>query len=463
VRLADLGRSTFFRFSLALTTAFLVAYMIAGLIAFRAINTDLRNRVIQSAELASERYEDTFQESGSEGLIDAVKARARVVDADDEFVWIGSPDGATLVGQEPPDVTLLATGQATGADLGADPQDQYWFIVRDFGDLRLITGRSFEESDAIGQTVLTAFGGATLLILLLSGFSAALLARRGQQRLERISATLTEVSLGNLKSRAPLSGSADDLDRLSVHMNEALFRLETTVEGIRQVSVNIAHDLRTPISRLGIRLEEILDEVQDQPELGSRLRTASSELKQITTTFDSLLRIAQIEAGARKSRFRPVALPGIGAALQEAYLPVAEEKQQQLTFKIASAATALVYGDQDLLTQLFANLLENSIHHAPSGAHIVVEVGSDEQGVWMCVTDDGPGIPPSEYANVTKRFYRLDSSRNTPGSGLGLALVKAIADLHGAELQLKDSSPGLTVRLIFDRYEQRKRSPTTPG
>ena len=90
-------------------------------------------------------------------------------------------------------------------------------------------------------------------------------------------------------------------------------------------------------------------------------------------------------------------------------------------------------------------------------------MGSDEQGVWMCVTDDGPGIPPSEYANVTKRFYRLDSSRNTPGSGLGLALVKAIADLHGAELQLKDSSPGLTVRLIFDRYEQRKRSPTTPG
>tara|TARA_R110001599_G_scaffold289553_1_gene492500 strand:- start:10346 stop:11725 length:1380 start_codon:yes stop_codon:yes gene_type:complete len=458
VRLADLSRSTFFRFSLALTTAFLVAYVVAGLIAFRAINTDLRNRIIQTVELASERYEDTFQESGSDGLIDAVKARARAVDADDEFVWLGSLDGTTLVGHEPPDATLLATGQATGADLGADPQDQYWIIVRDFNGLHLITGRSFEESDAIGQTVLAAFGGATLLILLLSGFSAALLARRGQQRLERISKTLTEVSLGNLQSRVLLAGSDDDLDRLSVHMNDALRRLETTVEGIRQVGVDIAHDLRTPISRLGIRLEEILDEVQDQPELGERLRTASSELRHITTTFDSLLRIAQIEAGARKSRFRPVALPDIGAALQEAYLPVAEEKQQQLAFKIASAATALVYGDQDLLTQLFANLLENAIHYAPPGAHICLEVGSGEQGVWMCVTDDGPGIPPEEYENVTQRFYRLDSSRNTPGSGLGLALVKAIADLHGALMQLEDNSPGLTVRLVFDPYECRKRS-----
>ncbi|MCB1710736.1 MAG: hypothetical protein KDI10_18665 [Halioglobus sp.] len=454
MHLPELSRSTAFRFALALTAAFLTAYAAAGLVAFRAINAGLQDRVIQAVELSAERYEDTFEQGGTAALLAAVNARAGIVDADDEFIWLGTSDGVTRAGHAAPAAALLTTGPAMGAELGTDPDDRYWIVVRNFGGLRLITGQSFEESDAVGRTVLGAFAGATLLILLLAGLSAALLARRAQRRLDRISATLADVSLGNMRRRIRLNGSDDDLDRLSASINEALEQLERTVESIRQVSVDIAHDLRTPLSRLGIRVEQLLADNQHNPELSERLETTAKELKQITSMFDSLLRIAQIEAGARKARFRPVALPEIGAALHEAYLPVAEENGQQLALRVTSTATALVDGDRDLLTQLFANLLENAIRHSPPGAHILMEIGSGPRGSWMSVADDGPGIPSQEWACVTRRFYRLDKSRQTAGSGLGLALVKAICDLHGAQLEFDDNHPGLIVRLRFDPCQQ---------
>jgi signal transduction histidine kinase len=375
-----------------------------------------------------------------------------VADPEDEFVWLGSRQGQAVTGHRTPGVETLATGDVDGDRLGTEPGERFRVAVRDLGDLRLVTGQSYEESDAIGRAVLEAFGTATAVLLVLAALGAALLSRRAQQRLDRISNTLAEVALGNMHRRVPLSGSGDDLDRLSTRINDALAQLETTVEGIRQVSVDIAHDLRTPISRLGIRLEELLAEAGSQPVLRDRLETASAEIRQITATFDSLLRIAQIEAGARKSRFQPVALADIGASLYEAYLPVAEESQQQLELKIASAAPALVYGDRDLLTQLFANLVENALKHCSAGASIRLEVGSRDGDIYMSVADNGPGIPAGERINVTRRFYRLDKSRQSPGSGLGLALVKAISDLHGATLALDDNAPGLVVRLSFEPY-----------
>ncbi|MCB1687704.1 MAG: hypothetical protein KDI33_04435 [Halioglobus sp.] len=449
MRLLELRRSTSFRFALALTLAFVVAYLLAGLIAFRAISTDLDNRVMQAVELAAERYEDIFEAGGRAALIAAVEERTRVADAEDEIVSLGNREGAHLAGHTVAAVNSLAAGDVAGARLGTEADERFRIAVRSFGDLRLVTGQSYEESDAIGRAVLGAFGSATILMLLLACIGAAVLAWRSQQRLDRISATLAKVAAGNMGSRVPRSGSGDDLDNLSRQINGALDQLETTVEGIRQVSTDIAHDLRTPISRLGIRLEQLLADYTDQPAISDHLEFASAEVKKITSTFDALLRIAQIEAGARRSRFRPLALPEIGIALHDAYLPVAEENNQTLEFKIASPATALVLGDRDLLTQLIANLLENAIRYCPAGARIRIEVGSGRQGVWMSVIDNGPGIPADEMGNVTRRFYRLDKSRHTLGSGLGLALVKAIAELHDARLMFEDSHPGLTVRLLF--------------
>lgn len=455
MRLPELSRSTSFRFALALTLAFVIAYLVAGLIAFRAVSADLDNRVIQSVELSAERYEDIFFAAGGRAdLIAAVEARTRIADAEDEFIWLGSREGLRVAGHSAAGVESLVAENVTGAQLGTDADDRFRVTVRDFDDLRLVTGQSYEESDAIGRAVLGAFGGATFLMVLLASFGAAVLAWRSQQRLDRISATLAYVAAGSMGNRVPRSGSGDDLDKLSSRINDALGQLETTVEGIRQVSTDIAHDLRTPISRLGFQLEQLMAETTDQPAISERLEFALAQARQIASTFDSLLRIAQIEAGASKSRFRPLALTEIAIAVHDAYLPVAEESGHALTFSFASDATALVNGDRDLLTQQLANLLENAIHYCPAGTHIRIEVGSNSQGVWMTVADDGPGIPHHEHENVTRRFYRLDKSRQTPGSGLGLALVKAIAELHGARLQFEDNHPGLTVRLLFQPYSQ---------
>jgi signal transduction histidine kinase len=449
VHLPKLRRSTAFRFALALTLAFVIAYLVAGLIAFRAISVDLDNRVIQAVELSAEGYEDIYASGGQGGLIAAVQTRAGIADADDEFIWLGSKQGIWVAGHDGPRVESLSTGNVTGAQLNTEVDERFRVAVRDFGDLQLVTGQSYEESDAIGRAVLGAFGGATLLMILLASIGATALAWRSQQRLDRISATLAKVAAGDMGSRVPRSGSADDLDELSSRINAALEQLETTVDGIRQVSTDIAHDLRTPISRLGIRLEQLLADTADQPAINEQLEVAAAETRQIVSTFDSLLRIAQIEAGARRSRFRPLALPEIAIALHDAYLPVAGESGQTLEFNIASSATALVSGDHDLLSQLIANLVENAIRYCPTGAHIRIEVGSNEKIVWITVADDGPGIPAHELSNVTRRFYRLDKSRHTPGSGLGLALVKAIAELHAARLLFEDNHPGLIVRVLF--------------
>jgi signal transduction histidine kinase len=452
MHLAELLRSTPFRFAVALTAVFLAAFLVAGSVALRAIDADLSSRIVEATELAVERLEDRYQEAGREALIAAVEARA-AAGSEDEIVWLGTRDGTRLAGRALAAPLELVSGDVAGSAVVAGEDDLYRLEVRDLGELRLIVGRSHEEADEIRETVLGAFGWAAAIILVLAAASAALLAARGQRRLDAITATLHTVSRGGMKARVPVSGSQDDLDRLAAGINDALGQLESTVEGIRQVSNDVAHDLRTPIHRLGILLERARSEAEGHAELESKLEDAAGEVDGITATFDALLRIAQIEAGARRARFTTVALAEIAEALHAAYLPVAEEYGKSLTYAPPRSAGARVHGDRALLTQLYANLIENAFRHCPSGATVRIETGMDGQGGWMLVADDGPGIPERERANVVKRFYRLDKSRHTPGSGLGLALVKAISDLHGAVLTLADGAPGLTVRLAFPALE----------
>lgn len=454
MRLTDFTRSTYTRFAALLTAAFLASYLVAGWIAFQSINSDLDGRVLQATELTAERFEDIYEAQGRAALIAAVSNRAAADDPDDQFYWLGESDETRLAGVNLPLPIALTPGIANGADLGVDDDDSYRLAVRQFGDLKLIVGRSNEETDEIGNAIFTAFGLATAISLLIAASIAALLARNGQIRVEQIADTLSKTAQGDMSVRVPHKGSRDDLGRLGAQINQALGQLERTVEGIRQVSADIAHDLRTPINRLGIALEQMGDNLSGNPDLEVKLDAARGQVGQITATFDALLRIAQIEAGARKSRFGAVPLDAIAVGLHEAYLPVAEEAGQSLTLSQPTGGTTLVLGDKDLLTQLFANLIENAIRHCPCGAAINLETGSGLQGVWFSVSDNGPGIEPAERARVLKRFYRLDKSRSTAGSGLGLAMVKAISDLHGADLELDDNGPGLSVRVRFDRFNK---------
>ncbi len=312
---------------------------------------------------------------------------------------------------------------------------------------RLVVGTSFAETDAIGGIVLNSLGLAGVLFVILVVIAGVLIATRGQRRMDRIANTMAMIGRGELGARIPVHRNRDDLEDLSMQINQALERLAGLVEGMRQVSVDIAHDLKTPLNRLSFTVQNAIDSEEAGQPVTLLLQQAQEETQQINTTFEALLRIAQIESGARRARFKDVALGPILEALFEAYEGVAEENGQTLSLQLQPLPD--IIGDKDLLTQLFANLILNAICHCPTGTAMVLSASRAADHFEVSVSDNGPGIPPAEREKVFQRLYRLDKSRSTPGHGLGLSLVKAIAELHGATIEISDNIPGLRTAVLF--------------
>jgi signal transduction histidine kinase len=265
--------------------------------------------------------------------------------------------------------------------------------------------------------------------------------------MDRIANAMAMIGRGELGARIPVRRNRDDLDDLSQQINQALERLAGLVEGMRQVSVNIAHDLKTPLNRLSFTVQNAIENEEAGQSVAVLLQQAQEETRQINTTFEALLRIAQIESGGRHARFKHVAMAAILETLFDAYADVAEENGQTLSLHLQPLPE--ITGDKDLLTQLFANLIENAIRHCPAGTAIVLSSKADPEHFEVSVADNGPGIPAAERGKVFQRLYRLDKSRSTPGHGLGLSLVKAITELHGAAIAISDNGPGLRVAVQF--------------
>jgi signal transduction histidine kinase len=258
---------------------------------------------------------------------------------------------------------------------------------------------------------------------------------------------MLDVSHGRLESRIPLRDADDDLDLVFKQINNALSRLAGLVEGMRQVSADIAHELKTPLNRLRLTLEEARGAYGEQDDVARLLDEAHDESDQINATFEALLRISQIEAGARRLRFSSVDLEDILNLMEDVYTEVAEDNHQRLF--VGPCQQTFVHGDRELLVQMLVNMVENAITHCPPGTEISVSLRRIGSAAVLTVSDSGPGIPAPERDKVFRRLYRLDKSRTTPGSGLGLSLVKAIADLHGARIELEDNHPGVKISVQF--------------
>jgi signal transduction histidine kinase len=267
------------------------------------------------------------------------------------------------------------------------------------------------------------------------------------RRVEVIRRTAQEIMAGNLSRRVPTRGAGDDFDQLSSSLNDMLDRIHMLMEGLRQVSNDIAHDLRTPLTRLRQRLEVARLKAKTVEEYEKVVESAIGDTDQILHTFGAMLRIAQIEAGTARSRFIDVDLSAVLRAIVELYAAFAEDHQQDMASSIADGV--VIRGDRELLTQMLVNLVENALRHSPPGTKIDVRLERVAGSALCIVADNGPGIPSEEHDKVFRRFYRLDASRATPGSGLGLSLVAAIADLHRITLNLTDNGPGLRVTLRF--------------
>lgn len=309
----------------------------------------------------------------------------------------------------------------------------------------LWVGHDSRSLHELREQLAGAMAAGLAITVLLSLGLGLFMAWQVNRRVEAMNRTARSIMAGDLSRRLAVNGTGDEFDRLAEQFNAMLERIQALMENVQRVSSDIAHDLRTPLTHLRQRLERASDGAGAVPH--DVLEAALADTDAILRTFDALLRIAQIESGRRRARFAEVNLHDLLADLAETYSPVADDMGQ--TLRTDLDAQAKVRGDRDLLTQLFANLIENALRHCPRGSHVVVSSRSAPGAVLAGVTDDGPGIPAAERQNVLEPFCRLDASRSTPGSGLGLTLARAVADLHGATLSLQDNNPGLRVELRF--------------
>jgi signal transduction histidine kinase len=449
---SDFLRSTPFRLTVLLGAAFLVALAIAGFVAFELIRQELAARVDQTVTDAFTIISQSYGEDDVADLGDAVRSHAGATLRHERVYALTDKAGTVLAGN----VTMVPAGSGW-ATVGAgalgvtDNSDDYRIFSGEVGSYTLLVGSSYGETKAIGRLTLVSLAWAGGLLVALILVTGVVVAARGQRRLDGIAATMHRVGRGELTARIATTGRGDDIDALVGEVNAALDRLSALVESMRQVSVDIAHDLKTPLNRLAITVESAIEADEAGKPVAAWLRQAQEEGVRINATFDALLRIAQIEAGARRARFTSVAPGTILERIADAYGEVAVEHGQTLRLT-APDGLPPVSGDRDLMLQMLANLVENAIRHCPPGASIVLSGRIDDGRVELSVADDGPGIPAEERDKVFRRLYRVEKSRTTPGSGLGLSLVKAVADLHGATVTLRDNAPGLVVAVSFPRH-----------
>jgi signal transduction histidine kinase len=311
----------------------------------------------------------------------------------------------------------------------------------------LLVGQDAQPLDDLEERITAAFLWGTAATLVLAAIGAWLMSRVSLRRIEAIRRTTGQIMAGNLSLRIPVHGADDEFDRLSAQVNVMLDRIQSLMAGLEQVSNDIAHDLKTPLTRLRQHLELALRGPPRLAAYRAAVERAVGECDRTLATFDALLRIAQIESGTRRAGFRPLDLAEVVETIFETYEPVAEESGHRLVAHIL--ARPPIAGDRELLVQMISNLVENGLKHTPAGCRIELALTAADGLCEIVVADDGPGIPEADRDKVFRRFYRIDTSRTTPGSGLGLALVAAVAALHEAPIAVADNSPGLKVTVTF--------------
>jgi signal transduction histidine kinase len=316
----------------------------------------------------------------------------------------------------------------------------------------LFVGRDTGQIAATRVRIIKAFAWIEGASILIAGLAGIFFSVQFMRRIDAITRTCQSIIAGKFNDRIPLRGSGDELDGLSVAINNMLDRISTLLDNLRQVSSDVAHDLRTPLTHLRNRLEQARQKSVTTDDYAAVVARAIGDTDHLLDIFSALLRISQIESGSRLAAFSELSLTDLLEKIYEMYGPVAEDEHHVLQQDIQKDVR--IRGDAELLTQMFSNLIENAIRHTPSGTRILIRLRVAGNTVAACVEDNGPGIPLGEYDKVFRRFYRLTSSRSTPGYGLGLALVAAIANLHNAKIELSDNHPGLRCLTSFDHQSQ---------
>jgi hypothetical protein len=317
-------------------------------------------------------------------------------------------------------------------------------LTRNF---HLLVGRDVQERVAVRGLIVRGLAWAGLIAVVLATLGGLLVRRSMLHRVEAINLTTRAIVRGDLSQRVPSRESSDEYDQLAKTINSMLGQIQILVEGIRNTTNAIAHDLRTPLAELRSRLEGVLRTSQEE-RLSGELTEAISDVDRLIGIFNALLRLAELDSGVQRSAFHRVDLAAVVSEVADLYDPLAEEKQQSLDVDVAEHPT--VVGDSLLIAQAVGNLVDNAVKYTPRHGVITVRLAARADGqVAIAVSDTGPGIAQAERERTVERFYRGDASRGTPGVGLGLSLVSAVARLHNGALEFADNQPGLVATLVL--------------
>lgn len=447
-------RSSTFKLALiGIATFGVVALAIFGYV-YLSASSYVRSQSDRAIMADYSSLRDAYERLGRDGLIDLI--RQRMVDkdlADNVYIFADSAL-AVLAGSfsEWPFAVTASNGWTEFRALPSSPNTIRRPFVRGMletfpsGD-RLLVGRDVSDLDGFTAQIRAAVISAIVLMFVIAVAASILVTRRTVGRIESINATSRAIMLSGPDKRIPLRGSNDEWDRVAENLNLMLDRIEALMGEVKQVGDNVAHDLRTPLTRMRGRLERAYHSPRTAEDDQSLIGDTIVDLDSVLQIFASITRIAHIETQVRKGAFRTVNLVEVASEVVELYDAAAEQDGTGLT--IAGDREVLVIGDRDLLFDAIANLVDNAIKHGRRGGHVVVASESVDGWSVVSITDDGPGIPAEEHEHVFKRFYRIEHSRYTPGNGLGLSLVAAVARLHGARIEMLDNSPGLKFKLWF--------------
>jgi signal transduction histidine kinase len=441
VRLASVYASVF-----ALAALSLIAFFDWTVSAYadRAVATELADemQVLQSAG-----------RSGMHEVLEQVEQKQAALGDRQYLYFVSGPDGRKLAGSLPASAAKLGRAEwlrpapATNREFDDETETVETLGRRLPAGGTVVVGVSTYAYHELREQLLVASGISALAVVLVALAIAYLIGRRFLARIERVNDAAARIMGGRIGERLPTIGMGDEFDRLALNLNRMLDRIEVLMESLRQVSSDIAHDLRTPLTRLRQRLETALIEEGANPERDLMARQILVQTDEILSTFTALLRIGQAEAGSGREAFRTVDLSELADRVRQAYEPAAEDQGKR--FELAIAPGVTIRGDEELLTQLISNLIENVLTHVEGPGEIALTLARHEGRAVLAIGDRGPGVPEGEREKVQRRFYRLDASRSSPGAGLGLSMAAAIAHLHDATLALHDNHPGLRVEVGF--------------
>jgi len=437
-------------FRLAALYFVLFAVSVLTLLAFFYLSTAgfIQRQIEATIEAEIRGLQEQYEQRGLAGLIELIHERSQTERVDNMIYLLTDPALHPIAGNisawpqtQPvrPGWVSFPLDIRSGGD-GVETHTGLAFILLVQGGDRLLVGRDIRDATAFRARILGTIAWSALLSMGLGIVGGLFMTRQMLRRVETVADTAKQIIHGDLTQRIPLTGSGDEFDQLGANLNAMLDQIERLMAGMRQVTDNVAHDLRTPLSRLRARLEVTLLEKADVAHYAEALRETITEADHLLVTFNALLSIAEAESGSRRDNATIVDLAEAARAVADLYEPVADEKGIALHFE--SFGPVPVRGDRHLLSQTLANLLDNALKYTPSGT-VTVSVRVANGQARIEVADSGPGVAADRREAVFDRFVRLEGSRSTPGNGLGLSLVRAVAKLHDGAAWLEDNDPGL--------------------